>query len=156
MIIPSVTGKNWIYKKFDSNDVKNISEKYSLSEISSQLLSIRKEKIDNLDLFLNPKIKNLLPNPMILKDMNEAVERAYKSIINYDLIGIFGDYDVDGATSTALLAKYFLSIKQKIKTTATKNMYQRLGLGLFSSSLIVIVLIHNNRDSSPTLLNSSL
>ena len=116
MIIPSVTGKNWIYKKFDSNDVKNISEKYSLSEISSKLLSIRKEKIDNLDLFLNPKIKNLLPNPMILKDMNEAVERAYKSIINYDLIGIFGDYDVDGATSTALLAKYFLSIKQKIKT----------------------------------------
>ena len=116
MIISSVTGKNWIYKKFNSSDVKNISEKYSLGEISSKLLSIRKEKIDNLDLFLNPKIKNLLPNPMILKDMNEAVERTYKSIINYDLIGIFGDYDVDGATSTALLAKYFLSIKQKIKT----------------------------------------
>ena len=116
MIISSVTGKNWIYKKFDSTDVKNISEKYSLSEISSKLLSIRKEKIDNLDLFLNPKIKNLLPNPMILKDMSEAIDRTYKSIINYDLIGIFGDYDVDGATSTALLAKYFLSIKQKIKT----------------------------------------
>ena len=53
---------------------------------------------------------------MNLKDMNEAIERTYKSIINFDLIGIFGDYDVDGATSTALLAKYFLSIKQKIKT----------------------------------------
>ena len=116
MNISSVTGKSWIYKKFNSADVKNISEKYSLSEISSKLLSIRKEKIDNLDLFLNPKIKNLLPNPMILKDMNEAVERTYKSIINFDLIGIFGDYDVDGATSTALLAKYFLSIKQKIRT----------------------------------------
>ena len=116
MNISSVTGKSWIYKKFNSADVKNISEKYSLSEISSKLLSIRIEKIDNLDLFLNPKIKNLLPNPMILKDMNEAVERTYKSIINFDLIGIFGDYDVDGATSTALLAKYFLSIKQKIKT----------------------------------------
>ena len=112
----SVTGKNWIYKKFDSTDVKNISEKYSLSEISSKLLSIRKEKIGNLDLFLNPKIKNLLPNPMNLKDMNEAIERTYKSIINFDLIGIFGDYDVDGATSTALLAKYFLSLNQKIKT----------------------------------------
>ena len=98
MNISSVTGKNWIYKKFDSSDVKNISEKYSLSEISSKLLSIRKEKIGNLDLFLNPKIKNLLPNPMSLKDMNEAVERTYKSILNFDLIGIFGDYDVDGAT----------------------------------------------------------
>jgi len=116
MNISSVTGKNWIYKKFDSIDVKNISEKYSLSEISSKLLSIRKGEIDNLDLFLNPKIKNLLPNPMILKDMNEAVERTYKSIMNFNLIGIFGDYDVDGATSTALLARYFLSINQKIKT----------------------------------------
>ena len=76
MNISSVTGKNWIYKKFDSSDVKNISEKYSLSEISSKLLSIRKGEIGNLDLFLDPKIKNLLPNPMNLKDMNEAIERT--------------------------------------------------------------------------------
>ena len=117
MNISSVTNKNWIYKKFDSLDVKNISEKYSLSEISSKLLSIRKKKIGNLDLFLNPKIKNLLPNPMNLKDMNEAIERTYKSITNFDLIGIFGDYDVDGATSTALLAKYFLSIKLVFSNT---------------------------------------
>ena len=116
MNIFSVSGKNWIYKKFDSSDVKNISEKYSLGEISARLLSIRKKNIRDLDLFLNPKIKNLLPNPMKLKDMNEAVERTYISICNFDLIAIFGDYDVDGATSTALLARYFLSINQEIKT----------------------------------------
>ena len=115
MNISSVSGKNWIYKKFDTSDIKRISEKYSLSEIAAKLLSIRKQKIGNLELFLNPKIKNLLPNPMQLKDMEEAVERTYKAIVNFDLIGIFGDYDVDGATSTALLARYFLSIKQKVK-----------------------------------------
>ena len=115
MNISSVSGKNWIYKKFDSEDIKKISEKYSLSEIAAKLLSIRKDNIENLELFLNPKIKNLLPNPMKLKDMNEAVERTYKAIINSDLISIFGDYDVDGATSTALLARYFLSINQKVK-----------------------------------------
>ena len=48
--------------------------------------------------------------------MNDAVERTYKSILKKELIGIFGDYDVDGATSTALLARYFESIKQSIKT----------------------------------------
>ena len=48
--------------------------------------------------------------------MNKAIERTYKSIIKDELIGIFGDYDVDGASSTALLARYFLSIKQKIRT----------------------------------------
>ena len=47
--------------------------------------------------------------------MKNAIERTYKSISNAELIGIFGDYDVDGASSTALLARYFLSINQKYK-----------------------------------------
>ena len=112
----SVNGKHWKYKDFNSSDVTNFSERYSLSEITAKLLSIRKKSIDNIDLFLNPKIKNLLPNPMQLKDMNSAVERTYQSILNGDLVGIFGDYDVDGATSTAILSKYFLSINQKVHT----------------------------------------
>ena len=66
-------------------------------------------------MFLDPKIKNLLPNPLNLKDMNIAVERTYRSIIKDDKIGIFGDYDVDGASSTALLSKYFSSINQKVQ-----------------------------------------
>ena len=116
MKISSVTGKKWIYKKFNTSDVSIFTERYSLTEIAAKLLSIRKNTIDNLEVFLNPKIKNLLPNPMKLKDMDIAVERTYKSIINSDTIGIFGDYDVDGASSTALLARYFLLLKRKIKT----------------------------------------
>ena len=87
----SVSGKNWVLKKYSEEKSNFLKENFSLDEITSKLLSIRKEKIGNLDLFLNPKIKNLLPNPMNLKDMNEAIERTYKSIINFDLIGIFGD-----------------------------------------------------------------
>jgi len=112
----SVTGKNWIYKKFDSSDLNSLSEKYSLPVEIAKLLSIRKNSIENIDLFLNPKIKNLLPNPMRLKDMKNAVDRTYESIINSDTIGIYGDYDVDGATSTALLAKYFYLIKKNFLT----------------------------------------
>ena len=115
MKITSVSGKNWKFKKFDNNDIVKYSEKYSLNDIAARLLAIRKENIDNIDLFLKPTIKNLLPNPYQIKDMKVAVERTYKSIQNNDLIGIFGDYDVDGATSTALLVRYFLSIKQKFK-----------------------------------------
>ena len=114
MNFTSVSGKNWIFKKFNATDVSEYSEKYLLNEIVARLLAIRKKNIDNIDFFLNPTIKNLLPNPLRLKDMKNAVERTYSSIINNELIGIFGDYDVDGATSTALLARYFLSIKQKI------------------------------------------
>ena len=116
MNFSSVSGKNWLFRKFDSSDIQKYSENYSLSEIAARLLAIRKKNIQNIDLYLNPTIKNLLPNPFHLKDMNNAVERTYKSIINNESLGIFGDYDVDGATSAALLSRYFLSIKQKIHT----------------------------------------
>jgi len=116
MSFSSVSGKNWLFKEFDSSDVTKFSESYSLTEIVAKLLAIRKKNIDNIDLFLNPKIKNLLPNPLHLKDMKNAVDRVYSSITRRELIGIFGDYDVDGASSTALLTRYFLSINQKVQT----------------------------------------
>ena len=116
MNFTSVSGKNWVFKKFNSSDIKIYSEDYSLSEIVAKLLSIRKKNIENIGSFLNPTIKNLMPNPLTLKDMENAIERTYQGIKKRELIGIFGDYDVDGATSTALLARYFLSINQKIQT----------------------------------------
>ena len=116
MNFTSLSGKKWIFKKFDNVDVEKISEKYSLNEIAAKLIAIRKKNIKNIDMFLNPTIKNHLPNPMQLKDMEKAVERTYQSIKNDELIGIFGDYDVDGAASTALLARYFSSLKLNTKT----------------------------------------
>jgi len=116
MSFSSVSGKNWLFKKFDTSDIAKFAETYSLSEIVAKLLSIRKKNIENISLFLNPKIKNLLPNPLHLKDMKNAVDRIYKSISKNELIGIFGDYDVDGASSTALLTRYFLSINQQVQT----------------------------------------
>ena len=113
MNLYSVSGKNWGFKKFNSSDVENFSELYSLSEIVAKLVSIRKKNIENIELFLNPKIKNLLPNPLHLKDMKTAVERTFNAITNNEIIGIFGDYDVDGASSTALLSRYFNMIKKK-------------------------------------------
>jgi len=116
MNFSSVSGKQWIFKKFNSSDITDFTEKYSLSEIVAKLLSIRKNGIEDINMFLEPKIKNLLPNPLQLKDMQLAVNRTYDNILKGDMIGIFGDYDVDGASSTALLAKYFSSINQLYKT----------------------------------------
>jgi len=112
----SVSGKNWVFKKFNSADIKKYSDDYALNEMVAKLLSIRKKNIEDIGLFLNPTIKNLLPNPLSLKDMENAIERTYQSIKKRESIGIFGDYDVDGATSTALLTRYFLSINQKVQT----------------------------------------
>ena len=116
---PSENQKLWGFFYFlflTYSDIKKYAENYSLNEIVAKLISIRKNNIEDINLFLSPTIKNLLPNPSRLKDMEKAVQRTFQSIKKNEFIGIFGDYDVDGASSTALLTRYFLSINQKVHT----------------------------------------
>ena len=103
----SVSGKNWILRKHNHEDLTFIKETFSLDEITSKLLSTRNIKKEEINSFLNPSIKNFLPNPNSLIDMEKSTLRTVKAIINEEKIGIFGDYDVDGASSTALLGNYF-------------------------------------------------
>ena len=108
----SVTGKNWLFKKYDKNYAKKISETFRFNEFLSKIISIRKIELDQIENFINPTIKKNLTNPNSIKDMDIATTTTISHIENKNVIGIFGDYDVDGATSTAILAKYFKQIKQ--------------------------------------------
>ena len=112
----SVTNKNWVLKNFDNEDVVFFKDNFFLDEIISKLLSIRKIKKEDVKDFLNPSIKNFLPNPDTLTDMKKSSKRTMEAIFNKQKIGIFGDYDVDGASSTALLGNFFseLSIPYEI------------------------------------------
>ncbi len=106
----SVSGKNWILKKYNQENLNFIKKNFYLDEITSKLLSIRKIKEDEINSFLNPLIKNFIPNPNDLIDMRKTTVRTVEIILNKEKIGIFGDYDVDGASSTALLGNYFSHI----------------------------------------------
>ncbi len=107
----SVTGKSWLFKKFNNEEIIFLKENFSLDEITCKLLSIRNIKKEDVEYFLNPSIKNFLPNPEILSDMKKSSDRTVKAISHNEKIGIFGDYDVDGASSTALLGKFFTELK---------------------------------------------
>ena len=85
----SLQGKKWIYKDFDQANVNFIKENYSLDEITAKLLSIRNIKNDNINTYLEPSIKSLIPNPNVLKDMTKSIDRIFKAIQNREKIGIF-------------------------------------------------------------------
>ena len=110
MISNSVSNRNWIFKEYNDQDVLFYKENYLLDEITSKLLSIRNIKKENVQAFLSPSIKNFLPNPEIINDMQKSTNRTMRAISQKHKIGIFGDYDVDGASATALLANFFNSI----------------------------------------------
>ena len=75
MKIYSVLGKSWISKNYDDGRLDFIKNNFFLSEILSRLIAIRKIKLEEVKLFLDPKLKNFLPNPSVLKDMDKSVER---------------------------------------------------------------------------------
>ena len=110
MKLVSVRGKDWISKQFNIDEIDFFKTNYFIDEIVAKLLSIRKIKKEEVKFFLDSSIKNILPNPFILKDMDKAIDRAVVAITNKEKIGIFGDYDVDGATSVAILGQYFKNL----------------------------------------------
>ena len=83
------------------------SQRFNFPSALVPILIDNKVSKDNFELFVDPKIKNFLPDPNIFIDMDKTVKRIANEIENKNPIGIFGDYDVDGATSAALL-KLFL------------------------------------------------
>lgn len=60
--------------------------------------------------FLNPSVREYMPDPFVLRDMQAAVKTITTSIVNHEKIAVYGDYDVDGITSTAIFVKYLRAI----------------------------------------------
>ena len=102
----SVQDKEWIIKTFDKNSVELISKEYNLDFLTSKLLAIRNVNSENINSFLDPKIKNFLPNPFRFKDMDKGLDVFTNHLKKKSKICIFGDYDVDGATSSGIMSKY--------------------------------------------------
>ena len=87
-----------------------LQQKHQIPEIIARLLAQRNVSPEQAEVFLKPTLKELMPNPTHLKDMDRAVERVLHAIEAKEPLLIFGDYDVDGATSTALLKRFFDTI----------------------------------------------
>ena len=108
---PSVQGKEWLIKDYDKNLLELISSKFEVDFFTAKLLSIKGILVNEIESFLEPKIKNFLPNPTHFKDCDQGIKIIYKHISNNSKICIFGDYDVDGATSAGMMSLYLKKLK---------------------------------------------
>lgn len=98
--------KNWQYYEADNKLAEEISNKFNISKLLAQILINKGITEDQeIDIFLNPKRNNFY-DPFLMPDMEKAVDRIIKAIENKEKILIYGDYDVDGITSTTVLKKF--------------------------------------------------
>ena len=110
----SLLGNYWHIKDFDERLVLSYSQKNKISPLLAKLLFLRDVKKDCIDDFLNPNIKNHLPDPFLLKDMEKSIYRVILAIQQNEIIGIIADYDVDGSTSASILFKFLQYFTNKI------------------------------------------
>ena len=106
----SYTNKRWKLKSFNEREVELICQNFDFDYLSAKLFNIRNIGIDEIKSYLNPSLKNHMPDPDTLKDMNIAVERAYQAIIKNKNNAVFGNYDVEGSTSSSIFINYFKHI----------------------------------------------
>ncbi|NVK18385.1 MAG: single-stranded-DNA-specific exonuclease RecJ [Methylocystaceae bacterium] len=102
----SVSGKRWVSRPYDERTAITLSQRLKVSELTGRVMAARNVGLDDAQSFLNPTLRDLLPDPDHFKGMYEGVQRVAKAVQDGELIAIFGDYDVDGATSSALLRRY--------------------------------------------------
>ncbi len=106
----SVCGRRWRLRSGDSAEGQIIVERLGLPEIIGRLLAQRGIDLDHAPLFLAPRLRDHLPDPSHLLNMDVAAERLARAVRDRETIAIYGDYDVDGATSAALLTRFFNAV----------------------------------------------
>lgn len=128
--------KKWEYYQTNEDEVKKIKDNYNISELLAKILLNRGIKSDEeIKSFLYPKIEDL-NDPFLLNDMEVAVDRILKAKENGEKITVYGDYDVDGITSIAILVKFLRELDVNIEYYLPSRLEE--GYGLNNNALLKI------------------
>lgn len=111
----SLGGKRWLLKTTDERQALALNQRLRVPEVVGRVLASRGLDVETAGSFLEPKLKTHLPDPGHLKDMDKAATRIAQAVQGGEGIAIFGDYDVDGATSSALLKRFLEAAGGSVK-----------------------------------------
>ena len=99
----SLGGRRWVWRAGDDRVGLGIAQRLDVPEIVGRLLAARGIGLDAATDFLEPTLRALLPDPSVLADMNTAADRLAQAVRHQEMVGVFGDYDVDGTCAAALM-----------------------------------------------------
>lgn len=104
----SVSGQRWVSRldQAGQNRALAMSQLHGMPELVARVLAGRGVAVDDAPAFLEPSIRSLMPDPYRLTDCEAVAERLVEAIRRGERVAIFGDYDVDGAASSALLWRF--------------------------------------------------
>lgn len=112
--------KKWkYYENENKQEELNLQQKYGLNSLISKILANRGITVQNTEIFLNPN-RHDFHNPFEMPDMEKAVQRIIQAIENKEKTIIFGDYDVDGITSSTVLKSFFKDRGLDVRKLYTK------------------------------------
>ena len=125
----SANGRRWVERLTgpQTNVALEIAQSHGVPDILARVLAARGVMRDDVVGFLNPTIKALMPDPLSITDVEKAAKRLCGAITNGDRVAIFGDYDVDGASSSALLCRYLRHFKLEIEIYIPDRIYEGYG-----------------------------
>jgi single-stranded-DNA-specific exonuclease len=130
----SLTGRKWRQRAADDRAGLALAQQLELPEIVGRLLAARGVGVEQAERFLAPTLRDFLPDPSHLKDMDKAVARLAAAIAAGELIAVFGDYDVDGATSAGLLQRFLTVVGGRVRVYIPDR--QREGYGPNAPALL--------------------
>ncbi|HTS94084.1 MAG TPA: single-stranded-DNA-specific exonuclease RecJ, partial [Stellaceae bacterium] len=110
----SLSGRRWRQRAADDRLGLTLAQRLGVPEILGRVLAGRGVEPESAERFLNPTLREQLPDPSAFKDMDAAVARLLRAIKAGELIALFGDYDVDGATSAALLRRFLEAVGARV------------------------------------------
>lgn len=120
--------KKWEYYEVDEEKIKKVMQENNISELLAKILLNRGfEDFNKTQKFLYPKIEDL-NDPFLLNDITIAVDRIIQAIENKEKITIYGDYDVDGITSIAVLKKFLTELGVNVEYYLPSRLEEGYGL----------------------------
>ena len=109
-VTSSLSGRRWLWRTAEERIAAGIAQRFAVPEIVSRLLAARGIGIDDAASFLEPTLRALLPDPSVVADMDIAADRIADAVRRGETVAVYGDYDVDGACSAALMVGFLRAL----------------------------------------------